>query len=44
MGKTIFFTGCSKRSRYKAPETGSRPEGVGVSVAFDANKFLGMEA
>jgi hypothetical protein len=28
------FTGCSKRSRYKAPETGHRPEGVGLSGPF----------
>ena len=29
--KNSFFTGCSKKSRNQAPETGNRPEGVGLS-------------
>jgi hypothetical protein len=27
---------------YKAPETGYRPEGVGLSIALHAKKFRGM--
>ncbi len=38
------FKGCSKRIRCKATETGNPPRRGGLSVAFYAKKYLGMEA
>jgi hypothetical protein len=38
----LIFTGCSKRSRYKAPETGNPPRRGGTEQRLLAKKSRGM--